>query len=411
MATIDEQIALFKFKIIAPALQKAVSAQQVYFREQAKVEHEYPGNKNQATVTFQASTFKKWLHLYRKYDFDGLRPHSRCDRGTFRKIPAGTDNVIKTLLKDRVIRTVKTLYKHLCNEGYLDRKNCTYQTFVNFMKSKNLWKTFQIQKKRKSWRKESVNMLWTGDFTYSIFIKLPGQKKRKQVYLCAFIDDHSRLITGAAFNFTMDTEAMEKVLKAALDVYGIPNALYLDNGGPFVGKDLQIAGAKLGFEIIHSKPGEPKSRGKIERFFKTIKDGFIDPLILKNPTMELTLEELNENFKSWLFKEYQHSTHSAIEMTPHDCYMAGLEKVRIRRATPAQIDEAFFHSLTRKVSGDALVSINNIKYEVPGKFIKQEVTLHSNPATPGIYYIYEDGIKEPHKVIPLDSIANSNFNK
>lgn len=133
--------------------------------------------------------------------------------------------------------------------------------------------------------------------------------------------------------------------------------------------------------------------------------------MLENPQAEISLYELNEKFKSWLYKEYQHRVHSSLEVTPHDSYTSGMEKVHIRRANPDQIDNAFLHTLTRKVSGDALVSINKRKYEVPGKFIKQEITIYSKASLPGIYYIYEDGIEEPHRIREVDPIANSRFNK
>jgi len=412
MTTIDEQIALFRFKIIAPVLHSSAISQQEYFNEQAKINHELPGNSPGQTFTFKPATFKKWLHLYRKFDFDGLRPNHRNDRGVFRKIPNGIEKNIRELLQDNVFRTIKNLYEYLSDLQLIDTDNCTYQTFCNFIKAKKLWNTFQTQKKRKSWEKPSINMLWTGDFTYSIYINVPGKKSRKQVYLCAFIDDYSRLITGAEFAFTMDTIAMEKVLKDAFSTYGIPNAIYLDNGKPFVQEGLVLTGAKLGFQVIHSKPGDPASRGKIERYYRTVKDRFVNPFMLRHKNKEISLEYFNAQFKSWLYKEYQNKKHSGIEMTPHQKYMSKRAKVHVREFSRKEINKAFLHKIRKKVSRHALVSIDNIKYEVPGQYIDEWVELEFNPAEPGTYYIYEEGRLEPFLVRPVDAHKNSKiYNK
>lgn len=408
MSNKEDQIALYKFKIIAPVLYGSPSSQKLYFEEQAGKGHMLPGCDKE--IKYEPGTFKKWLHLYRKDEINGLKPTERCDKGTFRKLPDELETKIQVLLKDNVFRTIKNLHNYLVDINELEKSICTYQTFCNYMKTKNLWATFQTQKKRKSWEKPFINMLWTGDFTYSIYINIGGNRK-KQVYLCSFIDDHSRLIVGGEFSFTMDTVAMESVLIKSFCTYGIPQALYLDNGGPFVQESLVMTGSKLGFQVIHSKPGDPCTRGKKERFYSTLKNKFIAPLLLRHKDEVITLDFLNEEFKKWLYNDYHHHYHSGIEMTPYDKYMKSKPSVNVRMKEKEIIDQAFLHSISRKVSGDALVSIDSVKYEVPGQFIGQLVELRFNPARPGTYLIFEDNVKEPHVINPVDRHANSVLNK
>ena len=54
-----------------------------------------------------------------------------------------------------------------------------------------------------------------------------------------------------------------------------PPGLYLDNGSPFVDAWLLRGCAVLGIKLIHSRPGKPEGRGKIERFFRTVRDQFL----------------------------------------------------------------------------------------------------------------------------------------
>ena len=61
-------------------------------------------------------------------------------------------------------------------------------------------------------------------------------------------------------------------LRPALASRGVPKAAYVDNGSAYVDRWLLRACAKLGVRLVHSKPGRPEGRGKIERFFRTCRD-------------------------------------------------------------------------------------------------------------------------------------------
>lgn len=135
-----------------------------------------------------------------------------------------------------------------------------------------------------------------------------GKKKIKS-YLCAIIDDYSRVITGGAFYLMESSLSLEKTLKDAVLTYGIPQKLYCDNGKVFVSGYIHQVCAKLGTALIHSKPYDSPSRGKIERFFRTVRDMFL-PNIPYNE--QLSIEILNNMFKEWLLKQYHHNFHRGI---------------------------------------------------------------------------------------------------
>ena len=82
----------------------------------------------------------------------------------------------------------------------------------------------------------------------------------------AFLDDHSRAIVGHRFGFAEDTVRLAAALRPALGSRGVPDAVYVDNGSAFVDAWLLRACAKLGIRLVHSTPGRPQGRGKIERF-------------------------------------------------------------------------------------------------------------------------------------------------
>lgn len=88
----------------------------------------------------------------------------------------------------------------------------------------------------------------------------------RTTYLFGFLDDHSRLVTGYRWGISEDTLRLEAALRAGIASRGIPKVGYLDNGSAMVSGQLLRALAALGIRLVHSQPGRPQRRGKIERF-------------------------------------------------------------------------------------------------------------------------------------------------
>lgn len=400
-------LALFKFKIIAPALNEhglGDLCQMDYFRRAAQVEYQVPGKIK--PVKYKAQTFKKWLHQYRKCGFDGLVSQGRKDIGSFRCIDKNTGTQVKKTAGEYLFRTAKALYNYLVSLSILKQRECSYATFNTYAKRYRLLDGNVGSKKRKAFEKQFINMMWVGDIMYGPYIR-DGRRVRKS-YLIAFLDDHARFIVGAKFACEQDTIAVETILKNALGAYGLPGSIYLDNGQVFVTESLVMAAARLGFIVIHSKKGDAASRGKIERFFRTVRDQFLDMFLAPLKGEKPELETLNAAFSKWLY-EYLHRTHSTTGESPHDRYMKGIAKVTIRKATMQKIERAFHHEITRKVRRDALVSINNVDYEVPGQFIGKAISLFFNPAQPRLYYVWSTIDNKLIPVRPVDRHSNARF--
>ncbi len=134
------------------------------------------------------------------------------------------------------------------------------------------------------------NELWTGDAVYGP--RIAGRK----TYLFAFIDDHSRAIVGHRFGFTEDTVRLAAALRPALSARGVPESIYVDSGSAFVEPWLLRACASLAIRLTHSKPVRPQGRGKIERFFRTVRDQFLVELDEERAGQIEHLTELNRLF-------------------------------------------------------------------------------------------------------------------
>src|SRR5205085_5800834 len=97
----------------------------------------------------------------------------------------------------------------------------------------------------------------------------------RKAYLFAFVDDCSRVATGYRWGHLEDTLRLEAALRQGVAARGVPARLYVDNGSPMASRQLLRACACLRIVLVHSPPGEPAGRGKIERFFRTVRDQFL----------------------------------------------------------------------------------------------------------------------------------------
>jgi putative transposase len=212
-----------------------------------------------------------------------------------------------------------------------------------------------------------VNELWVGDGLVG-----PVIAGRRSV-LVAFLDDHARAFMGYRWSTSEDAVRAAAALRAGVAARGLPQAIYLDNGSGFVSGSLLRACAVLGVRLIHSRPGKPQGRGKIERVFRTVRDQF---LVEVDPELVSDLARLNQLFAAWVETVYHHAVHSETGATPLE---------RLGSAPPPAVPgpellrEAFLWSETRTVAKTATVSMHANTYEVDAALIGRKVELVFDP--------------------------------
>lgn len=396
--TLEDQIAVFKYGLIAPVINDQIINKTAFFKKTVEQAYLMPGQEKPRK--FSWTTLKKWLHLYRTYGLDGLKPSFRADRGTSRKIDNDVQDRIIHICNCRNLKTVSNLYRHLLQEKIITAESFTEVTLRNFVKANGIQFMKEPKKPRKSFEAPHINILWTADFMHSSYVTEGNQKKK--TYLCAIIDDHSRIITGARF-FTQESSlSLQKTLKAAVLTYGIPQKFYCDNGKVFVSGYIHMVCAKLGIALIHSKPYDSPSRGKIERFFKTVRDMFLPFLTFDE---NLTLDSLNDQFTAWL-QTYHHRSHSGIKQPPMDRYLSDLPNVTRREIAMHEADSYFYHSVERTVKNDCTIVFKNKEYEVPPKYMGKKIEIRYPLDNPEKLSLFENNV-QIHTLTKLDKHLNS----
>lgn len=393
----SEQIALFRYGLIAGVLNDQDVCQMEYFRSLSKKEHDVPylGRKR-----YKANTFKDWLHKYRTGGFEALKPNSRCDRGKSRKIKESIEGIIKETVIEFPYLSGSALYRLLVAQGQIMSTDFNEGTLRKYLKDNKLREHRRDPVPRKKYEKAHINELWIADGMHGPFIS-DGKKKKKTI-LISIIDDCSRVIVGARFFFNENSINLEIVLKEAISRFGLPKVFYCDNGSIFVSSHLQLACARLGMALVHSKPYDSPSRGKIERYHRTLRQKFL-PLL--NLAEIESIDGLNTRFNSWLDKEYQKGFHGGIKAVPMDKLMDDLKRTTIKRVTREELDLAFYMTIKRYVKNDSTVTINNNLYEAPHKYIGKKIEIRYPLDNPNDLHCYENNrpICKLKKLNPIEN--------
>ncbi|MBM3135625.1 MAG: DDE-type integrase/transposase/recombinase [Chloroflexi bacterium] len=381
-----EKIALKRYQIISPVLAEPARAQNEYFRTQAEGEHDFP---HYGRRKIRVSTLKAWLRKYRQEGFDALKPQSRSDGGRPRRLTEQTIKVIEIKCKAYPNFSAQKLYEELRDQGLLGHPPVHYNTLLRVVKGQGWLSLKNRTDVRKAYEVDNVNDLWICDFLHGPQVRTGNHAKRvTKAILCAILDDHSRMVVGQTFSASETISTLTIVLKEAFLAYGIPKRLYVDNGPSFSSELLARSCALAGISLIHSKPYDSPSRGKIERFLRTVRERFLAGL-----KESLTLEELNQAFSLWLKDDYHHKIHTGIGEKPIDRYHASTSRVSIRRLSRAELDEIFLIRHERVVNNDATISFQGSLYEVPSAYIRQRIEIRHPVDDPEELYLYDNGVR------------------
>ncbi len=377
-----QQVGLFRFRLINEALNEELSTKQRgrLVREVAAQTHVGPFG---ASVQVSRATLDRWIRDYRKGGFAALVPTPR------RVLPGTSLQVLelavalKTEAPDRTAAQVaavlaaqggfapsaRTLQRHFAAAGLTRTRpdGAPLSVFGRF-------------------EAERANARWVGDALHG-----PQIAGRKAI-LIAFLDDHSRAVVAARWGYAENAVALRETLRVALAARGRPAQCYVDNGAMFIDAGLRRACAVLGVRLTHSQPGRPAGRGKIERFFRTVRDQFLVEItdnldaagdltrdVLSEHTVGTTvasLAELNSLFTAWVEQVYHQRSHSQTQQPPLARFLAAGPPAPV----PADLlAEAFRWGEWRTVTKTGTVSLQGNHYEVDPALAGYKVELVFDP--------------------------------
>ena len=178
-------------------------------------------------------------------------------------------------------------------------------------------------------------------------------------------------------------------------------SVILDNGSIYCSQEITLICARVGCILRHTAVRDAAAKGKIERFFRRVRDQF---LVRK---LDLaSLESLNRQFTHWVESDYNATEHDAIGMKPIDRF--GIDLARVRFLAPSEHnDELFYAEATRKVKKDNTFSFAGRRYETPVDLRDKEIHLRydRSRADAAAVFIYFKGQRLGAARL-LDTVAN-----
>ena len=352
---------------------------------------------------FTWRTIQTWYSRYQKHGVTVMEPQPRCDKGKVRKVNLEEvlDAIRKVQPKTRGKTVTLALIYRLCiEEGHLTRQQVAPNTFRRIVKQYELLTPEDAceNKHRLAFAKAHANEMWQADTLCGPYVRIAG--KPVQARLIAFIDDCSRVCCHGQFFAAENVDTLVEALRAAFYKRGVPQSLYVDNGSIYCSKEIVQICARAGCILHHTPVRDGAAKGKVERFFRTVRDQFL--------ARELdlsSLEALNGQFTAWVEEQYNAQVHSVLGMSPLDRFALDRKWVRFLPPNEAN-DELFFCEDERRVKADNTFSFKSVRFEAPRHLPERTITVRfqrSRPMERVVVFYKGERMGEAR---PLDPIAN-----
>lgn len=215
---------------------------------------------------------------------------------------------------------------------------------------------------------DQPNRMWQMDFKGEF-----GLSSKSYCYPLTLLDDHSRfsLCIDACANQRGST--VKESLRRTFRRYGLPYAIYVDNGTPWGTSSGALGHTKVSvwlmrhdIQVIHGRPYHPQGRGKLERFHRTLKQE-----VLQDRQFG-TLSRSQKCFDQWR-EVYNHDRpHEALDdRVPSSRYRVSDREFRDK--LPAYEYSSRFE--TRRANRASQIKFRGKSYRLSEVFIDQWVGL------------------------------------
>jgi transposase InsO family protein len=375
------EIALFRYTLILPVLRgEYPSRGKGRLREQiAASRYDIPYSSRR---TVSVPTLARWERRYRQHGFEGLKPSPRRDQGLPRSISTETLDRAEALKREQPLRSARSIANILAIDTTqpVPEEAIAPRTLRRQLAQRGATTDQLLGEQRpkpyRRFERSHFGDLWQGDAMHGPKLPNPANlDKQRQVFLFAFLDDHTRLIPHAQFYWNEQLPRMEDCFKRAILRYGCPLAVYVDQGKVYTSKHFDTICATLGIQRILGTPYYPEGRGKIERFFQFVQSDFL-PELTQSSVANLSL--LNESLLAWLEVVYHRKVHSETGQAPLERYRQD-DTPSTRSVDPTQLRQAFLHRDWRKITKTASCSFQGNRYRVPDYLRGQKVELRYDP--------------------------------
>ena len=399
-----EVIALHRAQVIGPLAARALEpgALQPALRELSAVRFRAP--RSHGTCTYSVATLERWLSRFRSGGLDALRPKPRSDRGRGRELTEAQKTLLLDVRKEQPNASTALILRTLVADGRVQAGELSATTLRRFFAEHGLdpnalRTATKDARHRLRWQAERPGALWHGDVCHGSAITVGGASRTVRVH--AFLDDASRYVVALEARYTERETDMLALLVRALRRFGPPDVLYLDNGSTYRGEALSLACARIGTALVHAQPYDAPARGKMERFWRTLRTQCLD--FCAGVT---SLHDLNVRLFAWLDESYHRTPHGGLfGKTPADVWDAAA--LEAGDFDESQLRAALTVRARRRVRRDNTLAFDGIDWETSLHFFagKLVTVAHSLAEPDRAPWIEHEG--KQHPLVVVDPIKNA----
>ena len=295
-------------------------------------------------------TLQRWLARYRAGGLAGLGRAARADRGRS-SFPESMRLLVEGLALRTPVPSAAQVHRQVAavaeREGWPVPSYSSVYAIIRGIDpalrtlavegTKRYAEVFELVYRRQAGR---PNEIWQADHTQlDLWVVTPAGSPARP-WLTVIEDDHSRAIAGYAVNLGAPSalqtalalrQAIWRKADPAWHVCGIPTVFYTDHGSDFTSRHMEQAAADLSMRLVFSLPGQPRGRGKVERYMDTVNQMCLSALPGYAPRgtrdraaqARLTLAELDAALGEFIVKVYNQRVHGETGQPPQARWEAG----------------------------------------------------------------------------------------
>lgn len=361
-----EAVAIFRAQVIAPLCVSALSRgdRTELLKELCGKDFMAPGAA--APRQYAVATLERWLYAWRTGGLAGLMPRRRSDRGHAQELNDEQRELLLAIRRENPATNATLILRTLELDGRLEKDAVSASTVRRLYAQHGLDRRSRRQgggeQARRRWSAAQPDALWHSDVCHGPAMKIAGRVVPLRIH--ALLDDHSRYVVAIQACATERESEMLALLVKALRRFHAPETLYLDNGATYRGDVLGTACSRLGISLVHAQPHDPQARGKMERFWRTLREGCLDHL-----GAQASLHDVQVRLLAFVDQHYHLAPHASLMgKSPAQVYEAG------RSQEPTELrEEHLAAALTvhgrRRVRRDGTVEIAGLTFETTAGFL------------------------------------------
>ena len=398
-----ERTALFRSEIIGALTRRELDRGELRAELIALAQRAFRPPGYEITRRFSVTTLERWYYTYRRGGLDALRPQARSDRGRARELTTEQRKLLCDIRREHPSASVPLILRTLIADGRLQRGAVSAATVARLFREQGLDRVSYRggdAHTRLRWQAERPGALWHGDVCHGPALLIDGRSRPLRIH--ALLDDASRYVVALEAHHAEREVDMLGMLVAALRRHGLPDALYLDNGSTYVGEALRLGCERLGVTLLHARPYDPEARGKMERFWRTLRAGCLDHL-----GSLTSLHDVQVRLGAFLDQHYHVAPHAGLMgKTPADVWDASEHQRKADVVTEEMLHRALTVRDRRRVRRDTTVKLNGCELELDQGFLAGRlVTVAYSLVGDDPPWVEHDGKR--YALRPVDAVANS----